>query len=139
MLAAASISISGLSKLLRTRNMGTSSCPLTLLDRSRNEAGGSLTQINKQLTAFFITASPLADAGPGFGVFHVAQACGNLWQSSLEFTRIDSVRLHDGFDNRICQHGLQVQFATVQGHAVLVSQSRLTMFAFGRKLTFNAA
>ena len=58
MLAAASISISGLSKLLRTRNMGTSPCPLTLINGNRNEAGGSLIQINKQLTAFFITASP---------------------------------------------------------------------------------
>jgi hypothetical protein len=45
MLAAASIRISDLSKVLRTRNMGTSLCPGTLLKSYSNEAGDYLIQI----------------------------------------------------------------------------------------------
>jgi hypothetical protein len=53
MLAAASIRISGPSKLPRTRNMGTSLCPTPSLVSKSNERGGSLTQIKEQVTATF--------------------------------------------------------------------------------------
>ena len=83
MLAAASISIFGPVKAPENSQRA----PFILINRSRNEAGGSLIQINIQLTAFFITASPLADARPGFGVFHLARKRAAICCNSASSSR----------------------------------------------------
>jgi hypothetical protein len=49
-----------------------------------------------------------------------AQERGGLAQFCLEFTLIDAICLHQGFDDRIRQHVLQARFATVRAHAVLL-------------------